>query len=93
MKSRIDKKHGDKSHISNLELFVKYEIKRINQKSLAENFLNMMQIPNKRKVSMRVDSDVFNFYHSVGKGYQTAMNAALRAVKEAIEAGKMKLAR
>ena len=37
----------------------------------------------KRAISMRVDSDVLAWFKSQGKGYQTRMNAVLRAYMEA----------
>ena len=39
----------------------------------------------KRLVSLRLDADVVEFFRSKGKGYQTRMNAVLRAYKEAQE--------
>ena len=35
--------------------------------------------PAKTEVHMRVDTDVLEWYKSQGKGYQTKMNAVLRA--------------
>ncbi|MDE6069177.1 MAG: BrnA antitoxin family protein [Treponemataceae bacterium] len=35
--------------------------------------------PTKTEVHMRVDTDVLEWYKSQGKGYQTKMNAVLRA--------------
>ena len=37
----------------------------------------------KRAISLRVDSDVLEWFKSYGKGYQTRMNAVLRAYMEA----------
>ncbi|WP_126975215.1 BrnA antitoxin family protein [Frigidibacter oleivorans] len=43
----------------------------------------------KPMISLRVDADVLDFFRKGGKGYQTRMNAVLRAYKEAAEkAGK-----
>lgn len=39
----------------------------------------------KRLISLRLDSDVIDFFRSQGKGYQTRMNAVLRAYMEAKE--------
>lgn len=41
----------------------------------------------KKAVSLRIDPDVLDFFRSGGKGYQTRMNAALRAYMEAKKAG------
>ncbi len=37
----------------------------------------------KKSIALRVDQDVLAFYKSGGRGYQTRMNAALRAVMTA----------
>jgi uncharacterized protein (DUF4415 family) len=37
----------------------------------------------KRLVSLRLDSDVLDFFRGTGKGYQTRMNAVLRAYMRA----------
>ena len=40
-------------------------------------------VPPKSSVSLRVDADVLAWFKSQGPGYQTRMNAVLRAFKEA----------
>ncbi len=35
--------------------------------------------PNKKMVSLRVDPDVLDYFQAQGKGYQTRINAVLRA--------------
>ena len=37
----------------------------------------------KASVSLRIDADVLEWFKSTGAGYQTRMNAVLRAFKEA----------
>lgn len=39
----------------------------------------------KKPVSLRVDGDILHFFKSQGKGYQTRINAVLKAYKEAYE--------
>lgn len=39
--------------------------------------------PPKAVLNMRVDQDVLDFFKTSGKGYQTKINAVLRAYKEA----------
>ena len=39
--------------------------------------------PSKRAISIRVDSDVLDFFRSQGRGYQTRVNAVLRSYMEA----------
>lgn len=41
----------------------------------------------KQPVSLRVDQDVLDFFKSEGRGYQTRMNAVLRAYMEAKKTG------
>ena len=42
-------------------------------------------IPKKVPVSIRLDADVTEYFRSTGKGWQTRVNAVLRAYKEAKE--------
>jgi uncharacterized protein (DUF4415 family) len=39
--------------------------------------------PNKVQVTVRLDSDVLEWFKAQGRGYQTQMNALLRAYMEA----------
>ena len=39
--------------------------------------------PGKRITTIRLDSDVLDWFKSMGKGYQTKINAVLRAYKAA----------
>ena len=39
--------------------------------------------PSKEAISMRIDSDVVDFFRSQGRGYQTRINAVLRSYMEA----------
>lgn len=41
----------------------------------------------KKAISLRVDPDVLDFFRAEGKGYQTQMNAVLRAYMQARKAG------
>ena len=43
----------------------------------------------KKAISLRVDPDVLTYFKSFGKGYQTRMNAVLRAFMEAQLKGRM----
>ena len=38
-------------------------------------------LPRKRQLTIRVDSDVLEWYKQQGQGYQTRINALLRAYK------------
>lgn len=41
------------------------------------------QVPSKASISLRVDADVLEWFKAQGPGYQTRINAVLRAFKEA----------
>jgi uncharacterized protein (DUF4415 family) len=43
----------------------------------------LQPIPAKASISLRVDADVLEWFKAQGAGYQTRMNAVLRAFKEA----------
>ncbi|RXV66954.1 3-oxoacyl-ACP synthase [Roseovarius sp. A46] len=48
--------------------------------------LDLDDLPEAKKpISLRVDRDVLDFFKRQGKGYQTRMNAVLRAYMEAVE--------
>jgi uncharacterized protein (DUF4415 family) len=40
---------------------------------------NFKPIPRKKQLTLRVDSDVVDWYKKQGRGYQTRINALLRA--------------
>ena len=40
-------------------------------------------VPQKTSISLRVDADVLKWFKGKGPGYQTRMNAVLRAFKDA----------
>ena len=42
--------------------------------------------PNKRQITIRLDADVLRWYRAQGEGYQTRINALLRAYMEAHQA-------
>lgn len=43
---------------------------------------------SKIAISLRVDRDILDFFKSEGRGYQTRMNAVLRAYMEAKKSGQ-----
>lgn len=54
--------------------------------SLGKDFWKSARVvlpPGKTSVHLRLDSDVVEFFKSLGKGHLTRMNAALRAYVEA----------
>ena len=46
--------------------------------------------PKKNAISIRIDSDVLDFFKEQGAGYQRRMNAVLRSYMEQKRKGKMK---
>ncbi|MFN4154279.1 MAG: BrnA antitoxin family protein [Paracoccaceae bacterium] len=48
----------------------------------------LVEPANKQMVSLRLDADILDFFRSRGKGYQTRMNAVLRAYVRAQETRK-----
>ena len=44
--------------------------------------------PSKKQLTLRLDEDIINFFKQSGKGYQTRMNAALRAYVDAMKKGE-----
>ena len=59
---------------------------------VSEDFIaraQRVQSPSEQKqqVTLRIDSDVLNWFKEKGKGYQTMINAVLRAYKETQQSG------
>lgn len=59
------------------------------QKTVPERFANTMARknvklrPGKTQITLRLDTDVLHWFKAQGKGYQTHINALLKAYKEA----------
>ena len=53
---------------------------------LSEEFLStakwIAETPEKEQITIRIDKPVLDFYRKTGRGYQTRMNAVLRAYAE-----------
>lgn len=58
------------------ELDVKHIVRSIVRRGLRP-------VPPKASISLRLDTDVLEWFKSQGPGYQTRMNAVLRAFKDA----------
>jgi uncharacterized protein (DUF4415 family) len=43
----------------------------------------LVPVPPKTSIALRVDSDVLEWFKAQGRGYQTRMNAVLRAFRDA----------
>jgi uncharacterized protein (DUF4415 family) len=46
---------------------------------------NFQPVPRKQQVTLRIDADVLDWFRAQGQGYQSCINALLRAYKEAHE--------
>jgi uncharacterized protein (DUF4415 family) len=44
---------------------------------------NLQPLPNKASISLRIDQDVLEWFKAQGAGYQTRINAVLRAFRDA----------
>lgn len=58
------------------ELDLKHAVRAIVRKGLKP-------VPAKKAVSLRVDEDVLDWFKAQGPGYQTRMNAVLKAFRDA----------
>jgi uncharacterized protein (DUF4415 family) len=45
--------------------------------------MGLKPVPGKTAISLRVDQDVLEWFRAQGDGYQTRMNAVLRAYRDA----------
>lgn len=66
---------------SQLNAFV--PLSEIGAGTLLERLQNLKKRAIKKSLTVRYDADVVAYYQSKGKGYQQAMNDALRACMEA----------
>ena len=57
-------------------------------KTLLERFHKAMEREKKVSLTVRYDADVVRWYKAKGKGYQSMMNAALRAFMEVEQAAR-----
>ena len=73
---RAMKEHQIKLSKEHPELDVKHIARAIVRKGLK-------RVTPKESIALRVDADVVEWFKSQGPGYQTRMNAVLRAFKEA----------
>ncbi|KAA9130523.1 BrnA antitoxin family protein [Marinihelvus fidelis] len=49
--------------------------------------VGLKPVENKKQVTLRVDADVLKWFRAQGRGYQTKINALLRAYMEAHKPG------
>ena len=71
---------ASKTNFRRLRQMKAADVKQI-AKAIVRKGLN--PVPPKASVSLRIDVDVLEWFKSRGSGYQTRINAVLRAFKEA----------
>ncbi|HBB88461.1 MAG TPA: hypothetical protein DC047_12680 [Blastocatellia bacterium] len=77
-KSETDLKRIDAMKDEDIDLS---EIPEVTPEMFARGILrrNFLPIPPKKQLTLRIDSDVVEWYKKQGRGYQTKINALLRA--------------
>lgn len=78
---RLDAMKDDDIDLSDVpeitpEMFAKAVVRR-----------GLKRVPTKQQITIRVDDDVLRWFRAQGDGYQTRINALLRAYMEAHQAG------
>ena len=87
MSAKSTGKTLDQTNLKRLDTLTEEEIEEAarsdeNSLLLEECDMSSLQIvmpKAKQSISLRVDPDVLSYFKSMGKGYQTRMNAVLRA--------------
>lgn len=77
-KSETDWKRIDAMEDEDIDLS---EIPEVTPEMFARGVLrrNFQPIPPKKQITLRIDSDVVEWYKKQGRGYQTRINSLLRA--------------
>ena len=78
--ARVDALTDDEIDVSEIpevsaEMFARAVVRR-----------GLQPVPRKAQLTLRIDSDVLEWFKQQGQGYQTKINALLRAYKEAHKA-------
>lgn len=75
-----------KSDLERVDVLSDEEIDYSDIPELDEGFFERARVvvpPGKKQLTIRLDSDVLSWFKSKGKGYQSRINAVLRAYYEA----------
>ena len=91
MSAKSTGKVWDRTDLERLDTLTEEEIEKAARSDedsllLEECDMNSLQVvmpEAKQSISLRVDPDVLSYFKSLGKGYQTRMNAVLRAYMKA----------
>lgn len=79
----------DNPPLTEKQLASAVRLKDIPGETLLEKLRNARKREAKQTITARFDADIVRYYKAKGKGYQSVMNAALRACMEAeIAAGE-----
>ncbi len=80
------KKKPIKSDLKKLDTMTDKEINYDDIPEFDEAFLHSVEMkvsPGKKQIALRLDTDILEWMQAQGKGYQSRINAILRAYKEA----------
>ena len=76
----------DNPPLTEEQLATVVRLRDVPGETLLEKFRNAQHRESKQTITARFDADVVRYYRAKGKGYQSIMNAALRACMEAEQA-------
>jgi uncharacterized protein (DUF4415 family) len=80
-RSQIDRTDYDRLSAMKDEDIDLSDIPRVTAETFARGIVrrNLEPIPRKKRLTLRIDSDVVDWYKNQGRGYQTRINSLLRA--------------
>lgn len=80
----MKKRASSKTNLKKLKAMKDAEINFDDIPELDEEFFKnaQIQLPEKQSVTIRLDTDVLNWFKQQGKGYQTRINKLLRTYME-----------
>ena len=76
----------DNPPLTEEQLATVVRLRDVPGETLLEKFRNAQHRESKQTITARFDADVVRYYRAKGKGYQSIINAALRACMEAEQA-------
>jgi len=85
--SQTDWKHVDSLRDDDIDTS---DVPEITAEEFARSVLRkgLEPVPKKKQITLRIDEDVLEWFKARGEGYQTRMNAVLRAYVEANQQAK-----
>ncbi len=83
IKDRTDLERLDRMNEAEIEEAARSDPDSLLLEECDLSTLRVIMPKTKKAVSIRVDADVLSYFKSFGKGYQTRINAVLRAYMEA----------